>query len=433
MTFVKKNNSTRFLKSLANLSFAISLLFLIGLLIALGTFIEQDQSLSFYQSNYPTTNPLFGFLDWRFITVIGLDRVYSAPWFIVVLFVFASSLMTCTFTTQLPSLKKFKLWNFLNNNSQIERFDIKSKLPRNLTNLAIYQVYVSNYHIFRQNRKNYAYIGLLGRIGPIAVHFSILLLLLGTTFGSLSGYNIQEIVPRGEIFHLQNLVRSGPLTRTASDASIRVNDFWITYTQELKTNQFYSDLSVIGTNGQEIKRKIIFVNEPFQYRELTIYQTDWDINGVKIQLNNSPPIQIPLKKINRAGRKFWLGSTTFNQDENKQLVILVNDLKGDIYFYDNKGSLFSKAQIGQTISLDKSNTLRVVDFLTSTGLQIKEDLGLSLVYFSFFLIMISVYISFFSYSQIWGLENSENFLISGKSNRAILDFQEQFKKLFRNI
>nr|WKK50213.1 ccs1 [Ochrosphaera neapolitana] len=433
MTFVKKNNFTRFLKSLANLSFAISFLFLIGLIIALGTFIEQDQSLSFYQANYPVTNPLFGFLDWRFITNTGLDRIYSAPWFLAVLFVFASSLMTCTFTTQLPSLKKFKLWNFLNNDSQIERSDIKSKLPRNLTNLALYQVYRSNYHIFRQNRKNYAYVGLLGRLGPIAVHFSILLLLLGTSFGSLSGYNIQEIAPRGEIFHLQNLVRSGPLTKTSSDAAIRVNNFWITYTQELKTNQFYSDLSLIGANGQEIKRKTIFVNEPFQYNNLTIYQTDWDINGLKVRLNNSPPIQIPLKKINKGGRKFWLGSLPSTQDKTKQLALLVNDLKSDIYFYDSKGSLFAQTQLGQTIALDQSNTLQVVDFITSTGLQIKEDIGLSLVYFSFFLIMISVYVSFFSYSQIWGLENYESFLISGKSNRAVLDFQEHFKKLFRNI
>ena len=53
----------RILKKLANLKLAIGLLFLIGFVIALGTFIEQGQSIIFYKTNYPESSPIFGFVS----------------------------------------------------------------------------------------------------------------------------------------------------------------------------------------------------------------------------------------------------------------------------------------------------------------------------------------------------------------------------------
>ena len=51
----------RILKKLANLQLAIFLLLSIGIVVAIGTIIEQEQSLAFYQQNYPETNPVAGF------------------------------------------------------------------------------------------------------------------------------------------------------------------------------------------------------------------------------------------------------------------------------------------------------------------------------------------------------------------------------------
>ena len=65
---ILKNGS----KKLANLKVAIALLFIIGILIALGTFIEQDQTLAFYKENYPETKPIWGFIDWKFL--INLNK-----------------------------------------------------------------------------------------------------------------------------------------------------------------------------------------------------------------------------------------------------------------------------------------------------------------------------------------------------------------------
>ena len=69
--------------------------------------------------------------------------------------------------------------------------------------------------------------------------------------------------------------------------------------------------------------------------------------------------------------------------------------------------------------------------MTSTGLQIKSDPGISTVYFSFLLLMASIYVSFFTYSQIWLMEIKEKVILGGKSNRAVLFFQEEFRRLVK--
>ena len=84
MILNKKNYFNRLLKKLATLQFAITLLFIIAALIAVGTVIEQDQPISFYKDSYPEINPLFGFLTWRWITALGIDHLYTSFCFILV-------------------------------------------------------------------------------------------------------------------------------------------------------------------------------------------------------------------------------------------------------------------------------------------------------------------------------------------------------------
>nr|YP_009550173.1 Ccs1 [Tisochrysis lutea]AUM82481.1 Ccs1 [Tisochrysis lutea] len=427
MSFLTKSSTTKVLKQLASLKLAIILLSVIGILISLGTFIEQGQSLTFYKENYPSTKPILGFIDWHFITKLQLNTIYTNFWFLLILIFFGASLLACTYTTQIPSLKKFRLWEFIQSTKRFQNLQFQNNLSLNLTNTASYYLRNNNYHVFRQGKKNYSYSGLLGRIGPILVHFSILFILVGSSLGALGGYTVQEIVPRGEVFHLQNFIQYGRLTHVPQTISWRVNDFWITYTDELKVNQFYSDLSALDTQGNELKRKIIFVNEPFVYKGISIYQTDWDVLGIKLKVNDKKIVQIPLKKINKSGRNFWVGLIDLGTAEKSKYTILLNDLTGQIYLYNLKGELIEKTILGKPTA----SNLIFTDFITTTGLQIKSDPGLQTVYFSFALLIMSIYVSFFSYSQIWGLEKNGTLVLGGKANRAVLAFQEEFRRTIK--
>jgi cytochrome c biogenesis protein len=416
----------RVIKKLANLQLAIGLLFTIGIIIAFGTVIEQNQNINFYQQNYPEANPLFGWLTWKLILSLELNNIYTAYWFLIILVIFGASLLACTLSVQLPALRRFRRWKFYTNTTKVKGFEQTLLLHR--TNGLPYHLHGAKYHIYRQGRKNYAYSGLLGRAGPIVVHASLILLLIGSSIGAGTGYIGQEIIPRGEIFHIQNLIKIGTLSTIPQNLAWRVNDFWITYTVESKTNQFYSDLSLLDTFGNEIKRKIIFVNEPFVYKGITVYQTDWDILGVKIIQNNGEPLQVSLKKVIKNGRKFWLGSLQTFQEQSS-FSILLNDLNNQIYLYDSTGTLIRVGKLGETFPLNSKEYITFTEFLTSTGLQIKTDPGLRTVYLAFFFLIISAYASFISYSQIWSVEDKTKLKLTGNSNRAVLFFQTELRKI----
>ena len=419
------------IKKLANLQLAIVLLLLIGIVVGIGTVIEQDQSLVFYQNNYPEINS--NFFNWRLIMILNFDHIYTAYWFLGLLFLFSCSLLSCTLNVQLPTLERLKRWKFYIN--QQKTANITGILPLNQTNSLLYQLHTSKYNIFRQGKKSYAYSGLLGRFGPIVVHASIILLLIGSTLGAFGGYTAQEIVPRGEIFHVQNLIKIGTFSNVPQNISWRINDFWITYTKESKINQFYSDLSLLDNVGNELNRKTIFVNEPFFYNGLSLYQTDWDINGLKFKYDDGAFKQLPLKRISRGGNKIWFGSIVIRDANFKQqnLSLLINDLRGYIYIYDDAGKLIQEGLLGQLITLPNNNKILVSDFLTSTGLQIKVDPGIKIVYFAFFLLIFSTYASFISYSQIYSFETELNIKLGGTSNRAILFFQKEFNRILNRI
>lgn len=425
------NKRTKFLKKLANLQFAISLLLTIGVVIAIGTVVEQDQSLAFYQENYPELNPLFGFLTWKLIKFLSLDRLYTAWWFVILLLLFGSSLLACTFTTQLPSIKTFKLWKFINQPRQYKSLSVNDNITLELSNTIAYNCNLGNYHFFRQRKKGYGYTGLLGRLAPVVVHGSIILLLIGSTLGSFGGYIAQEIIPVGEIFHIQNLTKFGNNSYVPQDLSCRVNNFWITYTKELKTDQFYSDLSILGADGKELKRKVVFVNEPLIYKDLVLYQTDWDIVGLKLKLAGNKSFQLPLKRITKGGNRFWFGSLKLSQANEQNFTVVINDLKGKIVLYDSKGNFVQEVLLGESVNVEKDVQVQFSDFITSTGLQIKSDPGITVVYSSFLLLMISIYVSFFTYSQIWFVESKDKLTVGGKSNRAVLFFQQEFRKLVK--
>ena len=422
---------TNILKKLANLQLAIGLLISIGVIIALGTILEQDQSLNFYKENYSELNPLFGFLSWKLIIALGLDRLYNAWWFILVLLLFGSSLLACTFTTQLPSVKTFKIWKFVTQPSQYKKFKVNDVIKLGTSNVIAFNCNDNNYHFFRQQKKGYAYSGLLGRVAPIVVHGSIIILLLGSTLGSFGGYTAQEMVPRGEIFHIQNLTKFGNISYVPQGFSCRINNFWITYTKEAKTDQFYSDLSLLDQNGNELKRKTIFVNEPLTFNNLVLYQTDWNIIGLKVKFEENKTFQLPLKKITKGGNRFWIGSINFDNNKDTSLTVVVNDLNNKILLYNSKGILVQESSIGETFKTSNGLNVQISDFITSTGLQIKSDPGIGIVYFSFFLLIISIYVSFFTYSQIWLVDSFEKIKVGGNSNRSVLFFQEDFRKIIK--
>jgi cytochrome c biogenesis protein len=423
----------KLIKTIADLRLAIVLLLIIALVSITGTVVEQGESVSFYRQNYPENPALFGFLSWKVILNIGLDRVYKTWWYLFLLILFGSSLTACTFTRQFPALKAARNWKFYQRSNQFEKLALSTELNTGSLNSLTALLAKKNYKIFQEGNTLYARKGIAGRIGPIIVHAAMLIVLAGSIWGALTGFLAQEMVTSGDTFQVRNIFSAGPLAsaKSSKDLSIKVNRFWIDYTPEGNIDQFYSDLSVIDDRGQELKRKTIFVNEPMRYDGVTFYQTSWSIAAVRVQLNNSPIFQLPMAELNVPG-KLWGTWVPTKPDMSAGVSLLAKDLQGTMLVYDVTGKLVSAVRVGQSIEVN-GVTLKIIDLLGSTGLQIKADPGVPLVYAGFGLLMLGVMMSYVSHSQIWALERGDNFYIGGRTNRAQVSFERELLEIIEEI
>lgn len=412
----------------ADLRFSIFLLLLISVFSIFGTIIEQDQSLELYKSNYPLTNPVFGFLTWDRIINLGLDHVYKTWWFFALIFLFGLSLISCTFLQQLPSLKIARRCQFFRTTSQFSRLKIFTILNNFSFNQILAQIKLENYSIFQQKNIIYCYKGLTGRIAPIIVHFSMILVLLGTIVGSLFGFKAQELVPKTESFHIQNILSNGQLT-TIPKTSARINDFWITYTKNKTISQFYSDISILDTKGEEIKRKTISVNYPLIDNNVYYYQTDWNLVGLRFQTKQNDIIEYPLLNLNNNSNKIWLSWVATNSSLSEGFVIIADNLQGYCSIYNEVGQFLGNVELNETINLKSPLTL--IEIISSTGLQIKTDPGIPIIYAGFLFLMLSTLISYITYSQIWIIQNNNKLFIGGTTNRAVFDFELEFFKFVK--
>jgi cytochrome c biogenesis protein len=421
----------KFIYLLGNLKLAIILLLFIALISSLGTIIEQEKTISFYETNYPISNPIAGFINSDFILFFGLDHVYTASWFLILLFLFGGSLLSCTFSRQIPSLKLARLWKFLRRDNKINKAGIAFSLNNGSLTQFSYLLRERHYNVIQQGPYIYAYKGLVGKIGPILVHLSIICILVGSILGSLTGFMLQELVPKGELFHLQNIISSGSLSYIPQNFEGYINDFNIAYNDQGMVDQFYSEIDILDNNLQIQKEKTIFVNEPLRYSGVTFYQTDWSIVSLKFTLNKKENVDIQLREI--AGEntsRFWIGSLGYGSD-NKVLVVL-QDLTGKYLLYDSEKRLLGQSDIGHKIFFN-GNELRLNKILPSTGLQIKSDPGIPLVYIGFLFLIFSVLLSYTSYFQIWVVKKQNKVYVYGDTNRAIYFFEKSILEIINNV
>ncbi|MCG6135719.1 MAG: cytochrome c biogenesis protein [Nostoc sp. LLA-1] len=425
-----------FLPVLTNLRLAIALLLLIAVFSISGTVIEQGQSPAFYQSNYPEHPALFGFLTWKVIQVVGLDHVYRTWWFLSLLILFGTSLTACTFTRQLPALKTARRWKYYEEPRKFQKLALSAELDTGSINSLNEILQNRRYKIF-QEKDNilYARKGIVGRIGPIIVHVGIVTILLGGILGAMTGFMAQEMITSGDTFQVKNIIDAGPWAnpQDLKNWSVRVNRFWIDYTPSGGIDQFYSDMSVLNNQGQEVDHKKIFVNQPLRYHGVTFYQTDWGISAVRIQFNNSPIFQLPMASLDTNGRgRIWGSWIPTKPDLSEGVSVIAKDLQGMVLIYDSTGKLVNTVRTGMSAKINGVN-LKIVDVVGSTGLQIKSDPGIPMVYTGFALLMLGATMSYFSHSQIWALQKGDRLYVGGKTNRAQVAFEQEVLQILDGL
>ena len=409
---------------LSSLKVAILLLLVIAIACAAGTLIPQQESDQFYYENF-NKNPFLGIINGNILILFELNHVYTSFWFLFLLIWLGLALAVCSFRRQLPILK-----------SALEWIDYKS--PRQIAKLSISQTIVTNNHSkslekIRINLKTQGWNiretdgriaarqGVIGRVGPILIHLGLILLMIGATYGSLNGKTIEKFLAPGRSIDLLNNNKEKGLT-------IKLENFQIERDPQGRAEQYRSIVNIIDPDGNN-QSKEISVNYPLRYKGLTLYQADWSLAAITIKIENSPKLQIPIELIPELGEQVWGTIIPTKKDGQDPILITVNSELGPVSIFDSDGTFLTNLTPNKEIKV-KDTLIKIINIIPSSGLLLKHDPGVPLVYTSFAIILMGGSLSLISTKKIWVLheEGKSMIYIGGISNRNLSGLTKELPK-----
>lgn len=324
-------------KFLTSIRLAIALILIIIVLCIIATLLPQNQLPIFY-ANY------YGQAMAQIITTLRLDKVYTSPWMYGAGALLGLNLISCTVLRL--------------------RWAIR------------------NHH------KHH-----LQPLGSPILHLGLCLVLIGTTLSLLFGQNNYYEIPVGE---------SITITEGRTPFSLTVCDFSIDYYEDGQTPQQYrSQLSADdGQNPQDFE---VAVNHPQSYRGVKFYQNSygWIIDmaqsdGFTRQLYEQQ--WYPLDEVgdNKISVRFFPDyvadasghpATVSPKPNNPYLLCMITQ--------SDKLYAAELLRPGQSMLLPNAQTITFGGFRYYTGLQVKYDRAILLIFLAFIFISAGLIIRFF--------------------------------------
>ena len=412
---------------LSSLKIAILILLLIAISCAIGTIIPQQEADQFYYDNF-NKNPFLGIINGNILILLELNHIYTSFWFLILLIWLAVSLTVCSFRRQLPILKSALDWIDYKSPRQIAKLSISQTIPTSNTSKSLKEITINlnnqGWKVKETDGRIAARKGAVGRVGPIFIHLGMILLMVGATYGSLNGKTIEKFLAPGRSLDLLN-------TNEEKGLTVKLQSFQIERDPKGIAEQYRSIVNIIEPNGTN-ETKEISVNYPLRYKGLTLYQADWALAAITIQIDNSPKLQIPIESIPELGEQVW-GTIIPTQKNGKDPILLtVNSELGPVIIYDNDGTRIMTLGINKEAEV-KESLIKIINIIPSSGLLLKRDPGVPIVYTSFAIILIGGSLSLISTKKIWIIQEKENPLIyiGGLSNRNLSGLSKELPKLIR--
>ena len=410
---------------LSSLKIAILLLLLIAISCAAGTIIPQQESDQFYYDNF-NENPIFGIINGEILLLFELNQIYTSFWFLLLLSWLAIALAVCSFRRQVPMLKSALNWIDYKSPRQIAKLSIAQTLETNLPSEKLENLKINlknlGWTVRETNGRIAARKGVIGRLGPILIHLGLILLMVGATYGSLNGQTIEKFLAPGRSIDLLN-------NNEGKGLSIELEKFQIERDPKGRAEQYRSTINIVEENSK-IERREISVNYPLRYKGLTLYQADWSLAAITLQINNSPKLQIPIKSIPELGEQVWGTIIPTKKDGTDPILLTVNSELGPVVVYNNDGEKLINLSTNKEAKI-KESTIKIINIVPSSGLLLKRDPGVPFVYTSFLVILIGGSLSLISTKKIWIIHEKENskIYIGGLSNRNLIGLSKELPKI----
>ncbi len=392
---------------LSNLKVAIGLLLLIALSSGIGTAIPQKETTEFYHQRYDP-NPWLGFLRGDGVLKLQLDHVYSSKWFLALLALLALALILCSWRRQWPALQASLRWIDYSQPRQLSKLSIAETLetesPATDLDHLEQKLEQAGWQIRRQQDRLAARRGVAGRVGPLLVHAGLVVLMLGASWGALAGQRLERFLAPGHDLELLN-------PRGQTQLTLALDDFSIQRDPAGRPEQFTSKLRLLppgeAANAGAPLEATISVNHPLRHKGITLYQADWALVAVNLQIGRSPVLQLPLQAFPQLGEQIWGLVLPTRPDGSQPVLVSLGSEQGPAQVFNGEGQLLAQIIPGGPAVEVLGLPLRIESVLAASGILLKKDPGVPLVYSGFAISLVGGALSLIATRQLWAIAEGE--------------------------
>jgi cytochrome c biogenesis protein len=285
------------------------------------------------------------------------------------------------------------------------------------------------WQIRRQEERLAARKGLLGRVGPLLVHAGLVVLMLGAAWGALGGRRAEQFLAPGRTLELMD-------SRGQSELTLALDRFAVERDPAGRPEQFRSSLRILASNSTEgpvLREAEISVNHPLRFRGVTFYQADWGLAAISVQLGRSPVLQLPLQSFPQLGEQVWGLVLPTRPDGSQPVLLSLASEQGPVDIYGPDGILLTSLAVGGPAREVNELPIRVESVLPASGILLKRDPGVPLVYAGFAIALAGGGLSLLATRQLWAIAEPGRLHLAGLCNRNLTALARELPQLLAGL
>lgn len=410
---------------LSDLRVAIVLLLLIATCSGIGTAIPQGEPASFYRERYDAA-PWLGLINGNNLLQLQLDHLYTSQWFLLLLAWLGLALMLCSLRRQWPALQAGLRWIDYRQPRQLSKLaaatSLDSSNPEQDLDRLDQQLQQQGWAVRRQSGRLAARRGLIGRVGPLLVHTGLIIFMVGAVIGAFGGQRLERFLAPGRSLELMD-------PQGSTQLELQLEAFHIDRDPAGRPEQFASHLLLRDGDASQTQSADVSVNHPLRHRGVTVYQADWALAAVTLQFGQSPLLQLPLQTFPELGDQVWGLVLPTRPDGTAPVLLALQSEQGPVQVFGPDSSLLGLLPVGGEPVEIQGLPLRVAEVLPASGLLIKRDPGVPLVYGGFAIILVGGGLSLVATRQLWAIAADDRLHLAGLCNRNLVAFADELPQL----
>jgi len=420
----------RLIAWISDLRVAIGLLILIAVSSGLGTLVPQKESAALYHRVYDA-QPWLGLLNGDAILALQLDHVYSSSWFLGLLAWLGLALILCSWRRQWPALQAALRWIDYGTPRQLSKLSLAETLSSDNSEASLQRLELllqqKGWQVKPAAGRLAARRGVAGRVGPLLVHAGLVVLMVGAAWGSLAGQRLERFLAPGNELELLS-------SRGDTQVTVTLEGFGIERDPAGRPEQFRSQLRLQpGSPDQagDSEAREISVNHPLRYRGMTLYQADWALAAIQVQLGRSPILELPLQSFPQLGDQVWGIVLPTRPDGSNPVLLALSSEQGPVTAYSAEAEILGSLVPGGSAVEIAGIPLRIAGVVPASGLLLKRDPGVPLVYAGFAIALAGGGLSLIATRQLWAVAEPERgkLHVGGLCNRNLSAFSRELPDL----